>query len=285
MSVIIEATFLKSIKNTQNYRIIFTKGAPEVLQNLFEVLPTNYESTYLFHTKSGKRVLALGYKLLENSINNTSNQILSRNIVESKLHFLGFLVFNSTLKPETKSVIKELKNLSKPIMIITGDNVYTAADVARKLSIISKEKLLLVLEEKIFNNQNNQNKLQVVWKVSSINKDVNNQDNQDNQNNTTIEFDQDNLIELSKKYSLCLTGQSMILLEKFYQDNYHSIDLYQKLLQQLCPLITIFSRVSPIQKETITKSLNNVGLYTLYCGDGTNDCGKILFNIFKINNK
>lgn len=35
--------------------------------------------------------------------------------------------------------------------------------------------------------------------------------------------------------------------------------------------MSVFARVSPAQKELILLALNDAGLVTLMCGDGTND--------------
>ena len=46
-------------------------------------------------------------------------------------------------------------------------------------------------------------------------------------------------------------------------------------LKSIVPYVTIFARVSPAQKEAIVLALNEAGLYTLMCGDGTNDVGAL----------
>jgi len=47
------------------------------------------------------------------------------------------------------------------------------------------------------------------------------------------------------------------------------------LLCELAPLLRVFARVSPAQKEALLLALNRAGLVTLMCGDGTNDVGAL----------
>jgi len=67
---------------------------------------------------------------------------------------------------------------------------------------------------------------------------------------------------LSREHALCVTGPALGALEAGGAAS---------ALQTLCPRVTIFARVSPAQKETILRALNDAGLCTLMCGDGTND--------------
>lgn len=254
MSVIVRTTF----KKTTSW-IIICKGAPEVVGQHLITVPRDYEATYLLHMKAGRRVLVLAYKLFKNE--NPSFPSISRIEAEKDLNFLGFLVFSSALKPSTKSIIRELRGANFPISIVTGDNVYTAADVARKLSLISNETSLLLLEE----NVSDQTSAGVHWCVSppknSTGLDV-----------VSIPFDESTVAELALKFVLCVSGSSLSRME-----SHLSPDELKGTLRKLCPHASIFSRVNPSQKELITKALNLAGYHTLFCGDGTNDCGTKYF--------
>lgn len=245
MSVVVRTTF-----NKKTSWFLFCKGAPEVLGEFLVEVPQSYESTYLHHMKAGRRVIAMTYRLLEN---HKTGSIMPRVEAESNLSFLGFLVFNSALKPSTKSVIRELRGTNTPIAIVTGDNVYTAADVARKLNLISSDMPLLLSEEYHDDRQSRA----IHWSLN------------DSSDSTSIPFDVSTHATLSLKYVLCVSGSSLALMESTM-----SLEEFKATLRHLCPHVRIFSRVSPAQKELITKALNLEGYYTLFCGDGTNDCGK-----------
>ena len=49
----------------------------------------------------------------------------------------------------------------------------------------------------------------------------------------------------------------------------------QSVLKQLVPIISVFARHAPHQKEAVVAAFNNGGSQTLMCGDGTNDVGAL----------
>ena len=92
---------------------LFTKGAPEILSSFLSSLPLHYTHAYLHHMARGKRVLALAYKeiILPSRITKSADisaflKEFSREEAEKSLSFLGFLVFDCDLKPDTKRYLK-----------------------------------------------------------------------------------------------------------------------------------------------------------------------------------
>lgn len=57
--------------------LVSVKGAPETLKSMYGSLPDNYDETYKWFTRRGSRVLALGWKHIDN---------LSTNEVRSPRH-------------------------------------------------------------------------------------------------------------------------------------------------------------------------------------------------------
>jgi magnesium-transporting ATPase (P-type) len=84
----------------------------------------------MYHMSKGKRVLALAYKKLAATKN------INRDAMESQLIFAGFLVFDCDLKPDSKSVVKELMSSNHKVVMITGDSTFTAIDVAKRLGML-----------------------------------------------------------------------------------------------------------------------------------------------------
>ena len=59
---------------------------------------------------------------------------------------MGFLVLTCPLKSATKSTIDLLNDCDLPSKIITGDNVFTACEVARKADMIPSQKPICILD-------------------------------------------------------------------------------------------------------------------------------------------
>ena len=82
-----------------------------------------------------------------------------------------------------------------------------------------------------------------------------------------VVFDSFCIASLSREYNLCVTGPGL-------QD----VQSQQTRYGASCAWfshVNIFARVSPAQKESILRALNDSGAITLMCGDGTNDVGAL----------
>ena len=112
---------------------VLSKGAPEVLSKLIKELPQDYTASYLQYVKNGGRVLALAYKHVP-TMSHQEMLAYTREEAEKDLVFAGFIVAECPLKPDTLKVIKELKESSHEVKMITGDNALTAAFIGQTLS-------------------------------------------------------------------------------------------------------------------------------------------------------
>ena len=65
--------------------------------------------------------------------------------MECKLSFLGLLIFENQLKPETTPVMKILKDANIRPVMVTGDNMLTALSVARDSDMIGKQDKIILL--------------------------------------------------------------------------------------------------------------------------------------------
>jgi cation-transporting ATPase 13A1 len=122
------------IDETGRHLMLYTKGAPEVVEKLLSQVPENYSKAYNYFTGKGFRVLALASKPVEDFDNETLSKDEERNILETDLNFIGFFVCNSPLKEDTLKTIQSLQRAAYKLIMITGDNLFTAANVGQQLN-------------------------------------------------------------------------------------------------------------------------------------------------------
>ncbi|CAL1274747.1 unnamed protein product [Larinioides sclopetarius] len=225
--------------------IAAVKGAPEILKTMFEEVPSDYDETYTEMSRRGARVLALGRREL-GILSHQEVRALTRDDIEKKLTFVGFVIISCPLKADSKAVIKEIQAASHRVIMITGDAPLTACHVARELNFTSHSKTLIFTSPP-------STKQDFEWSWVSIDESV------------TMPEIPDKPSTLYSKYDLCLTGEGMTYLAG--KDN--------KFLKTILPHVKIFARVAPKQKENVITALKSLGCITLMCGDGTNDVGAL----------
>jgi len=231
--------------------IVFTKGAPEKLEDICtpESIPSDFHSKLKELTLQGLRVIALAYKPLPHNLNWIKIQKIKRDQVENDLIFLGFLVMQNTLKPQTKGVIRELRAAELKIVMITGDNLLTGISVSRDSGIVDPEDRVVILEVKHRGEM-----LCVEF-----------QDAEGTRMEDTHQSKQETAVNVTRKSHLAVTGKAWSLLVK------HFPDLVPRVLVQG----TVFARMSPDQKAHLVEELQTQGYIVSMCGDGANDCGAL----------
>uniref|UniRef100_A0A8C4U0M6 Polyamine-transporting ATPase 13A2 n=1 Tax=Falco tinnunculus TaxID=100819 RepID=A0A8C4U0M6_FALTI len=126
---------------------LYTKGAPEMVASLCrkETVPVDFSQMLRHYTTDGFRVLGLACKTLSAVTTFEEALQLPRDSVESSLTFLGFLVMKNVLKPESAPVIHLLRNASVRPVMVTGDNMLTAMNVAKSCRMVEpKERVVFV---------------------------------------------------------------------------------------------------------------------------------------------
>ncbi|GJJ12990.1 hypothetical protein Clacol_007239 [Clathrus columnatus] len=224
--------------------IAAAKGAPETIKTMLTQIPEGYDETFKWFTKRGSRVLALGIKNMESMGTDKINK-LTRDMVESKLTFAGFLVFHCPLKKDAVDTLKMLADSSHRCIMITGDNPLTAVHVAKDVEIVDREVLILDLKEDAKSESD------LVWR------------NVDETLVIPVDPSQPLDKRIFEDYDICVTGAAM----KQYQTQPSFTDLVEH--------AWVYARVSPVQKELILTTLKSLGFTTLMAGDGTNDVGAL----------
>lgn len=235
---------ISSVSSLPGKLLVAVKGAPETLGEMFVDAPAKYDDIYKSFTRSGSRVLALGYKYLPQNAKVTK---IDREEVESQLHFAGLIVFHCPLKQDAIETIKMLNESSHRSIMITGDNPLTACHVAKEVAILERE--VLILDEPESHHKVLTENL--VWRNADESIVI--------PFNSTEKLD-DSILQ---KFDLCLTGHALEIMRNHSQ------------IVNLLKHCWVFARVSPKQKEFILKTYKDAGYNTLMCGDGTNDVGAL----------
>ncbi|KAK1315965.1 putative cation-transporting ATPase [Acorus calamus] len=223
----------------------FVKGAPEVIQDRLVDVPSSYVETYKRFTRQGSRVLALAFKPLPDmAVSEARN--MDRDSVENSLTFAGFAVFNCPIRPDSGSVLSELRESSHDLVMITGDQALTACHVAGQVHIISKPTLILAPSKSSggFEWISPDETELIPYRLLLLNS-------------------KKEVEGLSDSYDLCIGGDCFEMLQQ------------TSAVLQVIPYVKVFARVAPDQKELIMTTFKTVGRMTLMCGDGTNDVGAL----------
>ncbi|XP_072037305.1 polyamine-transporting ATPase 13A3-like [Amphiura filiformis] len=119
----------------------FVKGAPETIVSLCtqQSVANDFQVILESYTSEGFRVLALAWKPLKDNVTASNYQNIGRDELENDLTFLGILIWQNKLKPESSPVINELQQSSIRTIMVTGDNILTAINVAGKCGMLSPD--------------------------------------------------------------------------------------------------------------------------------------------------
>jgi magnesium-transporting ATPase (P-type) len=119
---------------------LFLKGAPEVVRERLASVPAGFEEVFHRLARSGKRVLALAQRRLETLpsdvcacpqsspemvwIHQGSVAVVQKELVQEELEqaltFLGFVVMEGHLKPDSARVVQHLQKSDHRVVMITG---------------------------------------------------------------------------------------------------------------------------------------------------------------------
>ncbi|KNB45779.1 putative cation-transporting ATPase [Blastocystis sp. subtype 4] len=227
-----------SVEGSKQLKVL-VKGAPEKLREMLRVVPEHYDELYQRFTLQGKRVIALAMRDLPDSITEGMLKSIPRSALESDLTFAGFMLFDCPLKTPTVPTVHELEANRFSVKIITGDNPYTACEIAKKCGIVEEEAKVLVLNEDVKG---------LYWEEIHQDGCVRKE---------SFLQDKTRLRELQSQFVLCVNGTPLL----------H----HPAILAFLTPFITVFARMSPQQKGDVIRVTKENGEFCLMCGDGTND--------------
>jgi cation-transporting ATPase 13A1 len=277
-----------------------SKGAPETIKDLLSIssIPINYDDVAYHHMSRGRRVLAMAYRDAGTIRNLQSLKDGGREKVEYNLIFAGFLVLDCPLKSDSKSVVSDLRKSGLDVVMITGDAILTAAEVARQVGILRKPTAGKRTVYEIRKKEND-------TAISANNDPLNcleyiplgrtGSTQSQNQELLIHPLRNDNIaylrrIVINHEVAFCISGDTLVTLALTALSMEHGQTTKQalvdekilllstpaqKALQKLVPIISVFARHAPHQKEAVVAAFNSAGYCTLMCGDGTNDVGAL----------
>ncbi|KAM4040354.1 polyamine-transporting ATPase 13A3 isoform 1-T1 [Anomaloglossus baeobatrachus] len=241
----------------------YVKGAPEVIASLCraETVPSDFAVVLEDYTKQGYRVIALAHRKLESKISWHKVQNISREAIENNMTFLGLIIMQNKLKPETPAVLEDLRKANIRMVMVTGDNMLTAISVARDCGMILPHDKVIVAEAL---PPKDGQAAKINWHYADTMP--RNNLNAINQEVIPIKPENDSLEEdLAIGYHFAMNGKSFAVILEHFQD----------LLPKLVLHGTVFARMAPDQKTQLVEELQNVDYYVGMCGDGANDCGAL----------
>uniref|UniRef100_A0A669D4P2 Polyamine-transporting ATPase 13A3 n=1 Tax=Oreochromis niloticus TaxID=8128 RepID=A0A669D4P2_ORENI len=225
----------------------FLKGAPEVVASLCRqhTIPQTFTETLEDYTRQGFRVIALAHRQLESKLSWHKVQSLSRDVIETNMEFLGLIIMQNKIKPETAGVLCELQRANIRTLMVTGDNMLTAISVARDCGMVRPHEKVIIADAvppKDFQPAS------ITWHYTENQA----QAVKDNEVRTT-------------HYHFAVSGKAFAVI----------LEYFPQLVQKLVLRATVFARMAPDQKTQLVEVLQSMDYTVGMCGDGANDCGAL----------
>ncbi|XP_047459083.1 cation-transporting ATPase 13A2 isoform X2 [Mugil cephalus] len=230
----------------------FIKGAPEMVASLCraETVPTQFSSKLRDFSSEGLRVLALAYKPIDV---NSDLKTIERGEVEKDMQFLGLLMMKNLVKPESPVAINILRVARIRSVMVTGDNILTAVNVAKTCGMVeSDEKVIFVTATP-----------HTAHSLPTLRFTV--EDGQPIATQNSTEVITQGLYQSGFGYHLAINGKSFAAL----------CDCFPEHLPKVLMRATVFARMAPDQKTQLVKELQKLNYRVGMCGDGANDCGAL----------
>ena len=231
----------------------YVKGSPEAISALCvqSSIPDNFASVLSQYTHQGYRVIAYASKRLDEPLPHV-DKAQQRLLVERDLTFMGLLLLENAVKPETPGTLAVLTKARVRCVMVTGDNPLTAVAVAKECGLISKG--TVVYQSALVKTMRGE---ELEWHDTD---------------NAANMLDPLTLRPTSavkpQRWELAVTGPAFAYLQNMPNSSAHGSPFHRALLGG-----QIFARMLPDQKASLIGELQTMGIYCGFTGDGANDCG------------
>ncbi|MED6246184.1 hypothetical protein ATANTOWER_014032, partial [Ataeniobius toweri] len=230
----------------------FLKGSPEMVASLCrpDTVPEEFSSTLRTFSREGLRVLALACKPVDinSDVKNTE-----RAEVEKEMQFLGLLMMKNLVKPESAAVINVLNLADIRSVMVTGDNLLTAVNVAKSCGMVGSDEKVIYVDATPHTAET----------LPTLRFSL--EDEGTSPAQSTRDIINQGPYQAGFSYHLAVTGKSFAALCDHFPEH------FPKVLMKA----TIFARMSPDQKSQLVKELQKLNYRVGMCGDGANDCGAL----------
>ncbi|CAG6021127.1 unnamed protein product [Menidia menidia] len=232
--------------------LAFIKGSPEMVASLCraETVPAQFSGQLHKFSSEGLRVLALACKPVDLK---SDLRTMERGEVETDMQFLGLLMLKNLVKPESAGVISVLRMAHIRCVMVTGDNILTAVNVAKSCGMVGSD------ERVIFVTATPRSALSMPTLRFSM------EDGGAGAAQSSTDDATRGLYQGGFGHHLAISGKSFAALCE------HFPEYLPKVLMQA----TVFARMAPDQKTQLVKELQKLNYRVGMCGDGANDCGAL----------
>lgn len=271
-------------KSGSSEYLFLMKGAPEMVAKFCDEvsLPDDWDFVLESYTREGLRVIAAAYKSIPKdhfSLDSIQKSV-KREVLECDMIFVGFIIFRNNLKATTAPVIHQLNAVKIRSVMVTGDNMLTAINVAKNCGMIKDIDAVIQVNvsQRVYHRKSSRrhdvgssvhdSELNVSYeyaKVPGISEKVRNEEYRDETVIPMIDLIEDSDLRNSINYHLCLNGESFDLLRQFEPA------LFEKVVNRG----TIFARMAPDQKLHLVQELQRQEHEVGMVGDGANDVGAL----------
>ena len=230
---------------SENRFLGFVKGSPEKIREIClpQTLPRDFDKVLESYTMKGLRVLGIAYKDLESGEDLRGR----RDAVECELRFLGLLVMENQLKPDTAECIRRLQEEGGiECKVISGDNPLTTIQTSIECKILSEESRV-VLVDVIEVGQDYEIRLQRVSQREG--------EDEDDEEITDLDREGRDLVKLLEdpRVKLCITGKAYDILKDSKR-----VELTAEQFGRVLNKTKVFSRMRPEQKKIIIQDLQSL---------------------------
>ncbi|XP_056398088.1 polyamine-transporting ATPase 13A2 isoform X2 [Hyla sarda] len=234
---------------------LYMKGAPEMVASLCrpDTVPPDFMAMLRQYTQDGYRVLGFASKPLPSVRTFKEAQSITRESAECNLAFSGFLVMKNVLKPETSPVIYSLRKANIRTVMVTGDNMLTAVNVAKSCHLVEPaEKVFFVNASPPAYDR--PATLKFILAETAVGEET-----------MEGQYQRSGVFLDRQPYCFAVNGKSFAVL------SYYFADLKPKILIHAA----VFARMSPDQKTELVRDFQDLNYCVGMCGDGANDCGAL----------